>query len=296
MMKTVLAFAAAVLTLGGAAFAAEQAPPAPPRTYQVAGDIHVAVIENRNSVFMVGPDTILVADTNFERNAQKLADTIAGVSPKPVRLVIDSHWHGDHIGANALFASKGAVTLAHKNTRARMSVDQVNPVTNTVQLPAQKPEFLPMLTFDGPMSVHFAGEEISLVHYPNGHTDSDVVVYFPRENTVYLGGLLEYPQYAGVYSPKAFIAAIDAVLARTDDNSRLIPWQGRVVNKAELRQWRDIIATMAQRVGAMIAQGKTVQEVVAAKPSREFDAVWGGGRMPDRFAQDMYYALTHPVD
>ena len=296
MRKSFLALAAAAVLTATATWAAEQAPQVPPRTYQVAGNIHVAVIENRNSVFMVGPDSILVADTNFERNAQLLADTIAKVSPKPVRIVVDSHWHGDHIGANAFFASKGAVTMAHKNTRTRMSVDQVNPITNTVQLPAQKPEFLPMLTFDASMSVHFDGEEISLVHYPPAHTDCDVVVYYPRENVVYLGGLLEYPTYAGVYSPKGFIAAIDAVLARTNANTKMIPWQGRLLGQTELRQWRDIIATMSQRVGAMIAQGKTVQEVVASKPSAEFDAVWGGGRTPDRFAQDMYYALTHPVD
>ncbi len=279
--------------LVGTASAAENAAPVPPRTYQVAPNIHVAVLENRNSVYLIGDNKVMLIETNFERNAVALKNLIAGVTPQPVKLIINSHWHGDHMGGNKLFHEAGAISLAHVNARARMAVTQVNPVTNTVQLEAQKPEFLPMMTMDGKMTIHWGGERVDLIHYPAAHTDSDLVFYFRNSNVVYLGGMMEYPTYAGVYSPDGFIDAINAILAETNVNTKLIPWQGPVVTQAELREWRDIIAVMKTHVGALIAQGKTVEEIVAAKPSAQFDAKWGGGRTPARFAQDMHYVLTN---
>ncbi len=293
-MKIILQIAATAALIASAlpAFAGE-APAVPPRTYVVSGNIHVAVLENRNSVYLVGDNKVMLVETNFERNAAALANQIASVTPFPVKLIVNSHWHGDHIGGNKFFHDAGAISLAHVNTRIRMSVDQINPVINNVQLPAQKPEFLPMMTFDGKMTLNWGNERVDLIHYPDAHTDSDVVFYYRNNNVVYLGGMLEYPQYAGVYSPDGFVDAINKILAETNVNTKFIPWQGPVISQTELTQWRDIILLMKTRVGAMIAQGKTVEEVVAAKPSAEFDAKWGGGRTPARFAQDMYYVLTH---
>lgn len=293
-----VAAAGAMIAMIGAGFArtasaAENAAPVPPRTHQVAPNIHVAVLENRNSVYLVGDNKVLLTETNFERNAMALKNLIASVTPQPVKLIVNSHWHGDHMGGNKLFHEAGAVSLAHVNARARMSVTQVNPVSKAVQLEAQKPEFLPMMTMDGKMTLHWGSERVDLVHYPTAHTDSDLVLYFRNANVVFLGGMLEYPTYAGVYSPDGFIDAINAILAESNVNTKFIPWQGPVVTQAELREWRDIIAVMKTRVGALIAQGKTVDEIVAAKPSAEFDAKWGGGRTPARFAQDMHYVLTN---
>ena len=144
-MKKILISAATAMLLASTAFAAEE--PREPdlgRTFPVAGNVHIALFENRNSVFLVDDERILLSETNFERNAENLRNIIATVSPAPVELIINTHWHGDHIGGNKFFHEHGAVTLSHENTRIRMSEDQVNPVTNQVQLPAQAPEFLPM--------------------------------------------------------------------------------------------------------------------------------------------------------
>jgi glyoxylase-like metal-dependent hydrolase (beta-lactamase superfamily II) len=182
--------------------------------------------------------------------------------------------------------------MAHENTRIRMMVDQVNPITNNVQLAAQPPEFLPMLTFDDEVTLHWGEETVRLVHYPTAHTDSDVVLYYENANVVFVGGLLEYSTYAGVYSPEGFIAAIDAVIAESDADTKIIPWQGPVVDIEGLREWRTIIETVSANVSRLIAEGATIDEIIAAHPSAEFDAKWGGGRTPERFARDMHYVLT----
>jgi cyclase len=161
-----------------------------------------------------------------------------------------------------------------------------------VQQAAFPAEFLPMLTFRDAMTVHFAGEEIQLTYYPDAHTDSDVVLRFPRANVIYMGGLLNYPTYAGIRSPDGFVAALDKVLAQADANTRIIPWRGPLVGKRELQEWRDLLATVRDRVAAAIRQGKTVDEIVASKPSREFDAKWGGAGAPDNFVRQIHAGLT----
>ena len=293
-MKNVTSVTAVVIVLAAPGYAAQgPAEPDPGRTYQVEGNIHVAVVENRNSVYLVSDERVLLTETNFERNAVTVAGLIASVTPNPVQLVVNTHWHGDHVGGNAYFAERGAALMAHENTRVRMSEQQVNPVTGRVQLEAQALEFLPTVTFKDGVTIHWGDETVELVHYPDAHTDSDVVIYFHDANVIMVGGLLEYPTYAGVSDPEGFIDALEKVIARADADSKIIPWKGPVISEVELQEWRDVIETMAANVSALIAEGKTIDEIVAAHPSAEFDAKWGGGRTPNRFAQDMHYVLTH---
>ena len=293
-MNIVMRVSAIVIVCGLPGYAAQTpSEPDPGRTYQVEGNIHVAVIENRNSVFLVSDEGVLLTETSFERNAATLAGLIASVTPSPVRQVVNTHWHRDHIGGNAYFAKHGAAIMAHDNTRVRMATQQINPVTERVQLEAQAPEFLPTVTFKDGATIHWGDETVELVHYPDAHTDSDVVLYYQNANVIMVGGLLEYPTYAGVHDPQRFIDALEQVISRADADTRIIPWQGPVVRTTELREWRDVIDTMATNVSALIAQGKTLNEIVAAQPSAEFDDKWGGGRSPDRFTQDMHYVLTH---
>ena len=293
-MNIVMRVSALVIVCAVSGYAA-QAPVEldPGRTYQVEGNLHVAVIENRNSVFLVSEEGVLLTETSYQHYAETLAGLIASVTPNPVRQVVNTHWHGDHIGGNAYFAAQGAAIMAHENTRVRMATDQINPVTERVQLEAQAPEFLPTVTFKDGATIHWGDETVELVHYPDAHTDSDVVLYYQNANVIMVGGLLEYPTYAGVYNPQGFIDALEQVISRADSDTKIIPWQGPVVTAAELGEWRDVIDAMATNVSALIAQGRTLDEIVAAKPSAAFDYKWGGGRSPDRFTQDMHYVLTH---
>ena len=293
-MRKLSTVTAAALFVAAPAYAAEApAEPDPGRTFQVEGDIHVATIENRNTVYLVDDERVLISETNFERNAETLAGLIASVTDAPVELVVTTHWHGDHNGGNAYFASHGATIMAHENTRTRLMNQQINPVTGGVQLEPQPPEMLPHITITDGATIHWGDETVEVVHYPDAHTDSDVVLYFENHNVVFVGGLLEYPTYAGVYDPQGFIDALNAVIERSNEDTKIIPWQGPVVGTAELAEWRDIIEHMVATIQPMIDRGMSLEEIVAANPSAEFDAEWGGGRSPDRFAQDMHYVLTH---
>ena len=292
-MKVLLSCAFAALLFAAPAVAGEA--PAPPRSYQVVPNLHVSVIENRNCVYLVGNNRVLLAESNFERNAEALRDMIARTTPAKVELVVNTHWHGDHIGGNKLFSSEGALTMSHENTRAAMSVDQINPVTNAVQLRAQAPEFLPTITIKEATTVHWDGEVVEIVPYHNAHTVTDLVLYYRNANAVFVGGLLEVGAYPGIANADSFVEAIDAVLARTNANTRIIPWQGPTVTPAELRDFRNVLATVRDRVRGMITRGMTIDQIIAAKPSADYDAKWGHGRTPERWARDMHHALTNPM-
>ena len=293
-MKRTMYMTAVAILLAAPAIAA-QAPevPDPGVIFQVEGDVHIATIENRNTVILLSDERVLISETNFTRNAETLAGLIASVTDAPVELVVTTHWHGDHNGGNAYFAEHGATIMAHEKTRIRLMNRQVNPVTGGVQLEPQPAEMLPQVTFKDSITIHWGDETVEAVHYPTAHTDSDVALYYHNSNVIFVGGLLEYPTYAGVYNPQGFIDALNAVVARTDANTKIIPWQGPVISRVDLLEWRDIIETMREKISAMIDQGMSLEQIVAAKPSAEFDGKWGGGRSPDRFAQDMHYVLTN---
>jgi glyoxylase-like metal-dependent hydrolase (beta-lactamase superfamily II) len=274
---------------------AAEAPPQldPGRIEQVTENIYVATIENRNTAILVSDERTMIVETNFEWNAETLAGLIRSVTDAPVELAVTTHWHGDHNGGNAYFASHGAVLMSHENTRTRLMARQINPVTGGVQLEAQPPEMLPQITIKDGATLHWGDETVEIVYYPDAHTDCDLVLYYKNANVIFVGGLLEYPQYAGVYNPQGFIDALNAVVEHANADTKIIPWQGIVLSRDEILAWRDIIEDMRTKISAMIEQGMSLEQVIAAHPSAPYDAVWGGGRTPDRFAQDMYYVLTH---
>jgi glyoxylase-like metal-dependent hydrolase (beta-lactamase superfamily II) len=288
-----------VFLLAFAAAAEAAQPPAqsgPPRTYHVAGPIHVAVQEDRNSMVVVGPDSLLLFETNYVERAQNLKNLVATISPLPVRYAINSHWHADHIGGNALFRQGGAITISHENTRKRMSVEQRNPATGNVQAPAWAPEFLPMITITDQLTIPFAGEEVTLIHTPDAHTDADLFAHFPRSNVIFTGGLLNYPTYAGIRSADRFVAALDRLLSLANAETKIVPWRGPLIGRVEVQEWRDLLATVSDRVATMVRENKSIDEIIASRPSREFDPKWSPNGNSAGFIRQIHAGMTQPLN
>jgi cyclase len=264
----------------------------PGQVFHVAGNIHLAVVEDRNTPFLVGDDAVLLAETNFERNAQTVGSLIATVTPYPVGLAVNSHWHPDHVGGNAYFAENGALTLSHENTRARLIARQQNQASGPQAAEIIDARDLPALTMKSDMTVHWGDEVVDLAYYPDAHTDSDVVMYYRNSNVVYIGGLLNYPMYAGVFGVDGFLHGLDEVLAESDEDTKIIPWRGPVVGRAEVQEWRNLFAAVANKITALIVDGNSLEEILAARPTLEFDAKWGNQRSPEQFVEDIHAALS----
>ncbi len=265
------------------------------KSEKVADGIYVLFGAGGNIGVSIGDDGVLVIDDQFAPLTDKIKAAIAKLSDKPVAFVLNTHWHGDHTGGNENMASAGAVIVAHDNVRARMSIDQ-NAFGREV--PASPAAALPVVTFSRDVTFHFNGEEIAARHVSSAHTDGDSVVEFRNSNVVHTGDVFfnsEYPfiDTASGGSVDGVLAAVDELLSTLGDDTRIIPGHGPLSNKKELVAYRAMLVAISSAIGELIAAGKSVDEVVAAKPTKAYDAEWGDGYFSaDKFVQMLYSALA----
>ena len=238
----------------------------------------------------VGEDAVFVIDDQFAPLTPKITAAIARITPKPVKFVLNTHWHNDHTGGNENLGKAGALIVAHHNVRKRMSTEQVIEFINLKSKPEPK-DALPVVTFSSDVTFHINGEEVRALHMPSAHTDGDAIVHFAGSDVVHMGdiyfnGFYPFIDAESGGSADGVVAACDQVLRFATDKTRIIPGHGPISNAAELRVFRDLVAMVAGRVRALVSQGKTLEEIKAAKVSAEFDEKWGKGFIkPDRFAE-----------
>ncbi|MBT5714392.1 MBL fold metallo-hydrolase [Candidatus Poribacteria bacterium] len=230
--------------------------------------------------------------------ADEIARTVASVSDRPIGHVVNTHWHADHAGGNADLAIAGAVVIAHENVRERLAAP-AGPEAYNVTMPPSEPEALPILTYTDSMTLYRNGEEIHLIHPPNAHTDGDTIVHFRNANVLHLGDLY----YNGMYpfspldaasggSVDGTIAALDRALAIGGDDATYIPGHGPVSGAEGVRAARGMLATVRERAAALMQEGRTREEIVAAGLTDEFDATWASPIMTgDAFVGIVYDSL-----
>ena len=223
----------------------------PIRAFEVAGKVYMLQGAGGNIAASVGPDGALLVDAQFAVLAPKILAKLADIGPGKLRLVLNTHWHGDHVGGNAVFG-KEATIVAQENVRKRMQA-------------GAPPEALPVLTFDHDVTLHFNGEEIEVVHLPAGHTDGDSVVWFTGSKVVHTGDLFfagHFPfvdlQSGGTID--GFIAGVDAILAKLPPGAKIIPGHGRLSERKDLEAYRAMLVESRDLVRAWKKRGLTLEQ------------------------------------
>ena len=259
------------------------------RSQKLTDRIYMLTGAGGNLGLSVGEDAVFLIDDQYAPMTEKIRAAIAAITPQPVRFVLNTHWHGDHTGGNENFGKAGSIIVAHENVRKRMASRQLNEFFKS-ETPASPRGALPVVTFDGVVSFHMNGEEIRGIHVPRAHTDGDTIVHFLGSDVIHMGdvyfnGLYPFIDTASGGSVEGTIAACDQVLKVATDRTRIIPGHGPLSNAAELKAYRDMLATVLARVKKLVAEGRSAEEIGAAGVTKEFDEKWGKGFMPPaRFA------------
>ncbi len=255
-------------------------------TSQVADGIYMISGRGGNISISVGDNGVVMIDDNYAPLTPAVLKAVASVTDQPVRLILNTHYHADHTGGNENFGKTGSVIVAHDNVRKRMSVELLRDWFGEVAtVEASPPGGLPIITFDNTVSFHLNGQEVFIFHVENAHTDGDSVVHYRNANVIHTGDIVFYGLYPYIDvmnggSVKGTIAAVDKILKLVDDDTKVIPGHGPLTDAAGLREYRDVLATIVERIEALMTEGKTEKEVLAAQPSAEFDAKWGQSFSP----------------
>ena len=254
----------------------------------LGGGIHMLTGQGGNIGLSVGPDGVFLIDDQYAPLTEKIMAAIKKLTPEPVEFVINTHWHGDHTGGNENMGKAGAVIVAHDNVRVRMSSEQFNKAFDR-KTPPSPAGALPVVTFAQGVKFHWNGEEMSVFHVQNAHTDGDAVIHFKNANVLHTGDVFFNGRYPFIDvdsggSIKGMIAAADRILGMINDQTKVIPGHGPLGDKKALQAYRDMLIDVSGKVESMLASGKTAEEIKAAKPGQTYDATWGTGWMkPDTF-------------
>lgn len=285
-----------MLVLPGSAIAQQNFDTVQVRSQKVTEGLYMLQGAGGNIGVSIGDDAVFVVDDQYAPLTPKILAAIAQLTNKPVRFVVNTHWHGDHSGGNEGMGKAGALLVAHDNVRRRMSSEQVLEFFQRT-VPASPTGALPVVTFSDTVTFHINGDDVQVFHVANAHTDGDAFIVWRKANVVHTGDVYFATGYPFIDlssggSIDGVIAAMDRLLALGDANTKVIPGHGPLSDFAAAREYRAMLQAVRDRVSQQKAAGQTLAQVVAAHPSAAFDARWGTGFIkPDQFVEFVYRSV-----
>ena len=232
-------------------------------TTKISDQVFMLKGQGGNIGLFIGDDAVFMIDDQFAPLTPKILEAIKKITPKPVNYLMNTHWHGDHTGGNLNMQKEGALILAHKNVRKRMSVDQV--IRGKVKKASPK-EALPVITFTEDMMMHINNDDIFVSHIHEAHTDGDALVYFTKNNVLHTGdayfqGKFPYIDLSSGGSINGYIDGIQKMIVLANDETKIIPGHGNISNKRELISFKKMLVNLKSRVQNEIDNSKTLEEV-----------------------------------
>lgn len=262
---------------------------------EVASGIYMMMGQGGNITVSIGEDGTFLVDDQYAPMSGKISAAIKKAGGDTPKFLLNTHWHGDHTGGNNAFGEQGTIIVAHENVRKRLTSDQFVKAFNMKSGPQPKAA-LPVITFTDGIDFHWNGNTVEARHVKNAHTDSDSYVHFKESNVVSTGDLY----FAGFYpfidpdskgSVAGIIAGVNEILDFIDNDTKVIPGHGPLSNKQELTAYRDMLQSVYDRVKALKEEGKSLDEIIAAKPTKDFDPQWGNGM----FTADKWISIIAPT-
>jgi glyoxylase-like metal-dependent hydrolase (beta-lactamase superfamily II) len=260
------------------------------------GNVHALIGSGGNIAVLTGSDGKVIIDSGYLTSRGKITEALAKISSDPIKHLINTHWHFDHTDGNEWMHADGATILAHENTRKHLAT------TTRVEawdftFPPLPAGALPNEVFDQEKTLRLNGATIALTYYGPSHTDGDVAAYFAEADILHCGDTwwnAHYPfiDYSTGGNINGMIKAAESNIAQVSDKTIIIPGHGKIAGKPELTEYRDLLVTIRDRVAAMKKEGKSEDEIVAAKVTKEYDGKWATGFITgDVFTKLVYAGL-----
>jgi len=268
------------------------------KTIKVSKSIYMLQGQGGNIGVCVGEDGVFLIDDQFAETTPKIIAAIKKISDKPIKFLLNTHWHGDHTGGNVNMGNKGVIIVAQDNVRMRLSKDQMHRGELKKALPKKG---LPIITFKENMHFYFNDNTINVFHVHHAHTDGDAVIYFPDENVIHTGDVYFQGKYPFIDletggSVQGTIDAVNKILLLTDEHTKIIPGHKNLSNKKELLAYRDMLVTIRDTVKKKIEEGKTKDEIKNdATITKKYDDLDYGTWFikPEVFRETVYNSLLN---
>lgn len=259
---------------------------------KVAGNVYMLQGAGGNIGVSAGEDGILIVDDQYAPLAPKIKEALRGISDKPVKFVLNTHYHGDHTGGNEQFGETAPI-IAHTNVRKRLSTGRVAG-GNTI--PPAPRGALPIITFEDRIAVHINGEEIRAIHFPGGHTDGDSVVYFMKSNVVHMGddffaGRFPFIDLTGGGSVKGLIRNVEKVLSEIAADAKIIPGHGPLATPADLRSYVTMLKETSSIVENGIKANKSLEQLKSEKVLARYESFAWQFISTERFLEMLHRGL-----
>ena len=265
-------------------------------TTKLSDSLYMLKGQGGNIAISSGADGVFIIDDQMAPTTKELLAEIKTISQQPIRFVINTHYHFDHVGGNEAVGDTGSVIVAHNNVRTRMTTAQWS---NFMQMsvPAYPASALPDITFNDQTTLHFNGESATAYHIANAHTDGDAIIHFPDSNVIHMGdiwfnGLYPYVDLDAGGNIKGFKTAIAKAISLANQETKIIPGHGPLGGVDDLKAYAEFIAEATDNVAALITDDKDLQEIIALKPTAKWDETLGKAWIkPDQFVTMLYNSL-----
>lgn len=262
-------------------------------TTEVAGNVYMLEGKGGNIGACVGPDGVLVIDDEFAPLADKIRAALTALNPGPLKFILNTHYHGDHVGSNPVFGKEGTI-IAHDNVRKRVIAPQKRG-DRTVE--ALDPSGWPVITFEDAVTIHFNGEDIRFIHLAAGHTDGDGIVFFPKANVVHMGDLLFTGHFPfidtdGGGSVEGYRKDLEWVIANMPATAQVIPGHGPLSTMDDVKALHEMIVATGDYVKRLIKEKKTLDQIKAAGIPAEFKSFDWQFVTGDKWLETLYAAYS----
>lgn len=263
-------------------------------THALRGNVHMLEGSGGNIAVFHGKDGMVMVDSGIAVSKQKIQSALAGIGDQPLKFLINSHWHFDHSEGNEWINEQGATIIGHRKTKENLASTITVRDWNYTFPPAPK-KALPTITFDDQYKFQFNGSEVQLRYYNPCHTNSDISVYFPEADILHVGDTWWNSHYPFIDhdsggSIDGMIEASNRNLTLANDKTLIIPGHGGVGKINELVKFRDMLVVVRERIAKLKKEGRSMEETVSAKPTQDYDALYGNFVLNGAFFTRLVYA------